>query len=170
MTDLQEVRRYWPRAVTMVSGEWYTAAGLKADLYRIGQVWQVTITTPGDAYRRHCQPTIAEAMRAAGFGGRPQYAMKGYHFAAANRSAAEVRMIMRNWRAGTGRAPAPIERWVESLYRLPALVSTQRPRKGARLGRRKREALRRIEEPEDCSSVTKYGATGAARGVPVRQV
>ena len=104
--ELAEVRRYWPRAVTMVSGEWYTAAGLKADLYHIGQVWQVTITTPGDAYRRHCQPTIAEAMRAAGFGMR-------------------LRGIRAVYRRGPARVP---------------LADRQRPRKGARLGRRKREA------------------------------
>ena len=131
MTDLQEVRRYWPRAVTMVSGEWYTAAGLKADLYHIGQVWQVTITTPGGAYRRHCQPTIAEAMRAAGFGRRPlgEFASR----------LKRTRTVL--YRRGTYRVIATID-WQ------PLPVHTQRPRKGARLGRRKREALRRIEELE----------------------
>ena len=137
MTDLQEVRRYWPRAVTMVSGEWYTAAGLKADLYRIGQVWQVTITTPGDAYRRHCQPTIAEAMRAAGFGRRKP----GFH------SMLNLKMSEwhRYWLDTLG------QNWRKLLWEsgFPKTYATrQRPRKGARLGRRKREALRRIEELE----------------------
>jgi len=123
--ELAEVRRYWPRAVTMVSGEWYTAAGLKADLYHIGQVWQVTITTPGSAYRRHCQPTIPEAMRAAGFGVRRPGIMaiyrKGWH---------ELR---RDTQIAIGFSPRV------SSENHTRLQSTQRPRKGARLGRRKRE-------------------------------
>ena len=147
MTDLQEVRRYWPKA--KMSGQLLADGAAVWTVYAVDRNERQRIVVYADGMATvgkwvmtvNLQPTIHEAMRAAGFGARPQYAMKGYHFAAANRSAAEVRMIMRNWRAGTGRAPAPIERWVESLYRLPALVSTQRPRKGARLGAKKRREV-----------------------------
>lgn len=130
--ELAEVRRYWPRAVTMVSGEWYTAAGLKADLYHIGQVWQVTITTPGDAYRRHCQPTIAEAMRAAGFGPRPlgKHARERVKRAEYRQYVMGCAALGPSWAAGAARLLA---------YYQPRLADRQRHRKGARLGRRKRE-------------------------------
>lgn len=129
--ELAEVRRYWPRAVTMVAGQWYTAAGLKADLYHIGQVWQVTITTPGSAYRRHCQPTIAAAMRAAGFGVRPlgEFARAQHKRAAYRKLLMDSAALGPSWAAGAAKLLA---------YYQPVLTITQRPRKGARLGQRKR--------------------------------
>ena len=154
--ELAEVRRYWPRAryagwdwhgwqseddpgvlYMRYSSErrwWRKRYELCLDEEQGG--WRV-IDSNQDQLGRGA--TIPEAMRAAGFGVRPQCAVKGYHFAATRRIEADVRLTMRNWRASVGRAPTPIERWVGSLYRLPALVATQRPRKGARLGKRKRE-------------------------------
>lgn len=139
--ELREVRRYWPRAKRSSSGSFFWTAHGRARLELTADIWEVSlgnVVADGLPSLEYTGATIAEAMRAAGFGARPQCAVNGYHFAATRRIETEVRLIMRNWRASVGRAPTPIERWVGSLYRLPALVSTQRPRKGARLGRRKR--------------------------------
>ena len=168
MTDLQEVRRYWPKAkpngqlciggVTVVS--WYRSHRGKCASIRIEPVG-CRVVVQGSTALTYDAATIPEAMRAAGFGRKPEYAMKGHHFAADRRRIEGGRLALRSWRAGVGRMPPWLVRATEPFNRLPALTINQRPRKGARLGRRKREALRRIEEPEDCSSVTKYGATGA---------
>jgi len=150
--ELAEVRRYWPR-VRRLSGDYCRVSTRSGGGARVRFHWCLfgkqfvfqfeRLSANRRLWRTvrtlNCGDEFEEAMRAAGFGPRPQYAMKGHHFAADRKRRVGARLIMRNWRAGTGRAPAPIERWVESLYRLPALVSTQRPRKGARLGRRKRE-------------------------------
>ena len=150
MTDLQEVRRYWPKA--KMSGQLLADGAAVWTVYVSDSSRRLRIVVYADGTAAagvgllpiQSQPTIHEAMRAAGFGRRPlgEFASR----------LKRTRTVL--YRRGTYRVIATID-WQ------PLPVHTQRPRKGARLGRRKREALRRIEEPEDCSSVTKYGATGA---------
>lgn len=147
---LREIRRYWPKAKYAETRReppnsdslWIEyAPGRRCSERLFGRYYGEPSGWCGWSVRAERQATISEAMRAAGFGVRPQCAVKGYHFAATRRTEAEVRLIMRNWRASVGRAPTPVERWLGSLYRLPVLVSTQRPSKGARLGKKKRAVV-----------------------------
>jgi len=101
--NLREVRRYWPRAKRSKSGARFWAAGKRANLTLVAEVWEVDFVSDAPLPSlKHIGATIAEAMRAAGFGVRPLGTM--------------------------GRDPARV------------IVDRQRPCKGARLGRRKREA------------------------------
>ena len=152
MTDLREVRRYWPKA--KMSGQLLADGAALWTVYVSDSSRRLRIVVYADGTAAagmgllpiQSQPTIAEAMRAAGFGRKPEYAMKGHHFAADRRRIEGGRLALRSWRAGVGRMPPWLVRATEPFNRLPALTINQRPRKGARLGRRKREALRRIEE------------------------
>ena len=151
MTDLREVRRYWPKA--KMSGQLLADGAALWTVYVSDSSRRLRIVVYADGTAAagmgllpiQSQPTIAEAMRAAGFGRKPEYAMKGHHFAADRRRIEGGRLALRSWRAGVGRMPPWLVRATEPFNRLPALTINQRPRKGARLGRRKREALRRIE-------------------------
>ena len=152
--ELREVRRYWPRAryagwdwhgwqsedepgvlYMRYSSErrwWRKRYELCLDEEQGG--WRV-IDSNQDQLGRGA--TIAEAMRAAGFGVRPL----GKHARELVKRAEYRQQIMGyaalgpSWAAGAARLLA---------YYQPRLADRQRPRKGARLGRRKREALRRI--------------------------
>ena len=159
--ELQQVRRYWPRAryagwnwhgwqsedepgvlYMRYSSErrwWRKRCVLCLDEEQGG--WHVVDSNQDQIGRGD---TIAEAMRAAGFGARPEYATRGYHFAVWRAKKVSSRKQVRLWRAGCGWSPAWLIREYERFDRLPELVDRQRPRKGARFGRRKREALRRI--------------------------
>lgn len=154
--DLQQVRRYWPRAryagwnwhgwqseddpgvlYMRYSSErrwWRKRYELCLDEEQGG--WRVIDSNQDQLGRGD---TIAEAMRVAGFGMRPEYATRGYHFAVWRAKKVSSREQVRLWRAGCGWSPAWLIREYERFDRLPELVARQRPRKGARLGRRKRE-------------------------------
>ena len=154
MHDLPEVRRYWPRAryagwnwhgwqsedepgvlYMRYSSErrwWRKRYELCLDEEQGG--WRVI---DSNWYQIGRGDTIAEAMRAAGFGRRKP----GFH------SMLNLKMSEwhRYWLDTLG------QNWRKLLWEsgFPKTYATrQRPRKGARLGRRKREALRRIEELE----------------------
>jgi len=126
--ELQQVRRYWPRAKQSgqlrVDGAvlWtiYVAYGsrrLQIVVYADG-----TASVGGWLLPIQSQPTIAEAMRAAGFGVRPLGEFSG-----------RPNAVQHAWSADNGRGG-----WCVFLASC-ALQSTQRPRKGARLGLRKRD-------------------------------
>lgn len=137
--ELAEVRRYWPRAKRSKSGARFWAAGKRVNLTLVADLWEVDgVSDAPLPSLKHIGATIPEAMRAAGFGVRPEYATRGYHFAVWRAKKVSSRKQVRLWRAGCGWSPAWLIREYERFDRLPALVSTQRPRKGARLGRRKR--------------------------------
>lgn len=148
--ELQQVRRYWPKA--KMSCQLLADGAVVWTLYAADRSERLRIVVYADgraaagkwAMATRLQQTIAEAMRAAGFGARPEYATRGYHFAVWRAKKVRSREQVRLWRAGCGWSPAWLVREYERFDRLPELVSTQRPRKGARLGKRKREALRRI--------------------------
>lgn len=130
--ELAEVRRYWPRA------KWLGGAKLDGFLlwaaYTPQRRSRVTITVGAGGcaqiigrpdWNRH--QTIAEAMRAAGFGRRKP----GFH-SMLNLQRSEWH---RYWLDTLG------QNWRKLLWEsgFPKTYATrQRPRKGARLGRRKR--------------------------------
>ena len=148
MHDLPEVRRYWTRA-RYAGWNWHgwqseDEPGVLYMRYSSERRWwrkryELCLDEEQGGWRvidsNWCQigrgDTIAEAMRAAGFGRRPlgEFASR----------LKRTRTVL--YRRGTYRVIATID-WP------PLPVHTQRPRKGARLGRRKREALRRIEALE----------------------
>jgi len=110
--ELAEVRRYWPRARV----QWHDE---EATCYCVPGAWCIVHADSASTIVRDWSgresriragaPTIAEAMRAAGFGVRPLG-----EFA---RTAASAALL---------------------AYDQPQLATRQRPRKGVRLGRCKR--------------------------------
>ena len=82
---------------------------------------------------KHIGATIADAMRAAGFGVRPpgKHARERVKRAEYRKQLIGYAALGPSWAAGAARLLA---------YYQPRLADRQRPRKGARLGRRKREA------------------------------
>ena len=147
MTDLREVRRYWPKA--KMSGQLLADGAAVWTVYAVDRNERQRIVVYADGMATvgkwvmtvNLQPTIHEAMRAAGFGRKPEYAMKGHHFAADRRRIEGGRLALRSWRAGVGRMPPWLVRATEPFNRLPALTINQRPRKGARLGAKKRREV-----------------------------
>ena len=147
MTDLQEVRRYWPKA--KMSGQLLADGAVVWTVYVSDSSRRLRIVVYADGTAAagmgllpiQSQPTIHEAMRAAGFGRKPEYAMKGHHFAADRRRIEGGRLALRSWRAGVGRMPPWLVRATEPFNRLPALTINQRHRKGARLGAKKRREV-----------------------------
>ena len=122
MRDLAEVRRFWPGATVLdFCGPLYVARPVRRHELTIAESsdgsWFLHDWRDGFAY--HKAPTIAAAMAAAGFGVRP----KGW------------RAIDRKGRTEASRA------WQKGPWsdycRVPP-QSRQRPRKGARLGNKKR--------------------------------
>ena len=136
--ELQQVRRYWPRA--RMSGQLLADGAVVLTVYAVGRRGRVPIHVYADGTATvdgRVFSTIAEAMRAAGFGVRPL----GKHARERVKHSEYRKQLMGHadlgpvWAAGAARLLA---------YYQPRLADRQRPRKGARLGRRKREALRRI--------------------------
>jgi hypothetical protein len=123
--DLAEVRRFWPNAGRRyLLGDCYIARPVEH--FMLGAVrsndgsWSVTRYYNGVIRPRHFDgPTIAAAMAAAGFGERK---WTGYR---------ESRPWWHRARAQHYRETG------ELLDRVP-LASSQRPRKGVRLGNKKR--------------------------------
>ena len=140
MADLREVRRYWPKA--KMSGQLLADGAAVWTVYVSDSSRRLRIVVYADGTAAagmgllpiQSQPTIHEAMRAAGFGRKPEYAMKGHHFAADRRRIEGGRLALRSWRAGVGRMPPWLVRATEPFNRLPALTINHRHRKGARLG------------------------------------
>lgn len=142
--ELQQVRRYWPRA-RYAGWNWHgwqseDEPGVLYMRYSSERLWWRkrcvlcldeeqggwhVVDSNQDQLGRGA--TIAEAMRAAGFGVRPlgEYASR----------LKSARTVV--YRRGTYVVISTID-WP------PMCVDRQRPYHGARLGRRKREALRRI--------------------------
>lgn len=121
--ELAEVRRYWPRA--RMSGQLLADGAVVLTVYAVGRCGRVRIGVYADGTATvdgRVSPTIPEAMRAAGFGVRAQGLRQ------------VMNSLKRNDCAGRilpGPRIKPHKWFVE-------LQSCQRPRKGARLGRRKR--------------------------------
>lgn len=128
--ELRQVRRYWPKArrsaQLLVDGVvvWTVYAAVRSDRLRIVIDANGTARVGGwEGVLVHAKPTLSEAMRAAGFGVRPlgEYASR----------LKSARTVV--YRRGTYVVISTID-WP------PMLTDTQRPRKGARLGRRKRQS------------------------------
>jgi hypothetical protein len=125
MNDLAEVRRFWPNAGRRyLLGDCYIARPVEH--FMLGAVrsidgsWSVTRYYDGLIRPRHFDgPTIAAAMAAAGFGQRKpdKYARQ---------------------RQQKSRWVAELQHRLDDLFSLTQLQSRQRPRKGVRLGNKKR--------------------------------
>ena len=126
--ELAEVRRYWPRA--RMSGQLLADGAVVLTVYAVGRCGRVRIGVYADGTATvdgRVSPTIPEAMRAAGFGRRKP----GFH-SMLNLQRSEWH---RYWLDTLG------HNWRKLLWEsgFPKTYATrQRPRKGARLGRRKR--------------------------------
>lgn len=127
MSELAEVRRYWPRARVQWRDE-------EATSYCVPGAWCIvradsasTIIRDWSGRESHIRArasTIAEAMRAAGFGVRPLGEFARHR---------QRRQLVRQQSADLWGFAATLTG--DDLVRLADL---QRPRKGVRMGRRKR--------------------------------
>lgn len=121
--ELAEVRRYWPRARvqwTDKTATCFVVPNSWAIVY-VGDAVTAIVDTVLSGRVKSSGATIAEAMRAAGFGPRPwgEYAsMLKRARTVLRRRGSYVTIVTLDWP--------------------PQLADRQRPRKGARLGRRKR--------------------------------
>ena len=121
---LAEVRQYWPQAKRSKSGSSFWAVRNRVQLMLTSEIWEVAIDSdvsdelPALIY---IGQTIPEAMRAAGFGVR-----------------GPSRFLNKWKRNDCAGVILPNCRIKPHAWFTP-LADRQRPRKGARLGRRKRE-------------------------------
>ena len=123
MRDLAEIRRFWPRAVRSWDGYIYSFHPLKdarlALVNRPAGVWCLADKRGAKVWTRHERSTIAAAMAAAGFAARKVGKWRS----------------LRLFLEAENRHPWNPDDW--KPYKTP-LQSRQRPRKGARLGKRGR--------------------------------
>lgn len=134
MRELAEVRRYWPRAKRYKSGNYSAVPNWRkwyACLFPCDDAWDISVGEVDGCTRCHHAPTIAEAMRAAGFGPRRlgEFARK------ATKRHEQQQRIIESGRCGPTWAAASARLLA---YYQPQLADRQRPRKGVRLGKRKR--------------------------------
>ena len=130
MSELAEVRRYWPRAKRYKSGSYSAVPNWRkwyACLFPCEDGRDISVGEVDGNTSYHHAPTIAEAMRAAGFGVRPLggFARQRRLRVAVRKQAADL------WGFGatlTGDDPV-------------RLCDRQRPRKGVRLGACKRREV-----------------------------
>ena len=136
--ELQQVRRYWPKA--KMSCQLLADGAVVWTLYAADRSERLRIVVYADgravagkwAMATRLQQTIPEAMRAAGFGLRPlgKHARERVKRSEYRKQLMGHAALGPSWAAGAARLLA---------YYQPRLADRQRPRKGARLGRRKRE-------------------------------
>ena len=135
--ELADVRRYWPRAQRYKSGNYSAVRNWRkwyACLFPCNEGWDIVVAEVDGGTSYHHDSTIAEAMRAAGFGVRPLG-----EFARATTKRQECRQrIIESGRCGPTWAAASARLLA---YYLPQLADHQRPRKGVRLGKRKRRQV-----------------------------
>lgn len=127
--ELQQVRRYWPRAKrNPLGGETFCSADMRFWCGKREGGWGISAGVDCVGLGA----TIADAMRAAGFGARPlgKHARDRVKRAEYRKQLIGYAALGPSWAAGAARLLA---------YYQPRLADRQRPRKGARLGRRKRE-------------------------------